>query len=194
METGALLLDLVSPETVFLLSAQKDGQWFAFYKPDSGRVEIYDAAGTLRRQFDGLYDLTAVKVIHSSNGQLRALVNEETITVVDLAAGSVLRVLRPDARYRMNDAIFLPDSERILAIEDNTAWLYDARSGALLTTQRLRDWYYSDLQARLGSAGQFMALDYWGKGVYVYDSSTFRLLRLFSAPGNSLSSMALQPG
>lgn len=190
VETGALLLDMVSPETVFLLSAQKDGQWFAFYKPDSGRVEIYDAAGTLRHQFDGLYDLTARKVIHSSNGQLRALVNEETITVVDLAAGSVLHVLRPDTRNGINDAIFLPDSERILTIENDKVWLYDARSGALLTTQTLRS--YGDLQAGPG-AGQFMVIDDWGKGVYVYDSSTFRLLRLFSAPGNSLSSMALSP-
>jgi len=194
-ETGAPLFDQISPEPVFVLDAQKDGQYFAFYKPVSGTIEIVGGDGRLIKSFNGFYDLSIDKVIfsmygqlrdkviHSIDGKLRALVNEDTITLVDTSSKSVLRIIRMEEQ--VDQVVFLPDND-ILVETFEGLWRYKMADNSL--RQALFSMGLGNITL-LPDNSQFLVEEcVVGCGLSRYDLETFQRMQTFDAPGMSLQS------
>ena len=195
VETGAPLFDQISPEPAFVLDAQKDGQYFAFYKPVSGTIEIIGGDGRLIKSFNGFYDLSTDKVIfsmyrklrdkviHSIDGKLRALVNEDTITLVDTSSKSVLRIIRMEEQ--VDQVVFLPDND-ILVETFEGLWRYKMADNSL--RQALFSMGLGNITL-LPDNSQFLVEEcVVGCGLSRYDLETFQRMQTFDAPGMSLQS------
>jgi WD40 repeat protein len=187
VESGEPLLDQTSAEPVFILDAQKDGQYFAFYKPVSGTIEIVGGDGRLIKSFNGFYDLSNDKVIHSIDGKLRALVNEDTITLVDTSNKSVLRIIRMDEQ--VNQVVLLPNNDMLVKTFDGL-WHYKAADNSL--RQVLYNMFFGFEGGGitlLPDNRQFFVESYvQGFGLSLYDLETFQRVRTFDAPGMQMLS------
>lgn len=179
IETGELLLDKTANEPVFVLSAQKDGLFYAFYKPDSGKIEVYDSRGAL--VFELAYnDFSARKIIHSPDGKLRALLKRDSVKLLDLVSGSVKQVFRPESDWWIEDAVFSKDSSSLLVSDSVHLWLYSVEDGSLL---QMRECDHCSLHSYV--MGENLLLLSNSRSVFLYDANSLKVVRSFSAPGNS---------
>jgi len=185
VETGQMLLNQPSPEVAFVLSAQKDGQFFAFYKPDSGVIEIYGADGALRKTLEGYYNFSVNKVIHSADGKFRALLQRDSVLLIDTSAGKVVHNFRPASAFGLMDAVFSADASTLLVAGIQNQWLYSTADGSLLKSAHLP---FGSLNTLPGTN---LAVIGSGQDAILVDLTSLERLKSFPAPGNQLGATAI---
>jgi WD40 repeat protein len=189
VETGDMFLNRAASEPAFVLGAHKDGLFFAFYKPDDGAIEIYGKDGSLVKRIEGHYQFSARKIIHSVDGKLRALLADDSVTLIDTSTQKMLRVFRPVIDSELTDTVFSTDSSTLLVVGDESQWLYSTADGSLFKSANLS---FNSLNAIPGAN---LAVVSNGRQVCasLYDITSLEQAKSFSAPGNSIGATAISP-
>ncbi len=188
VESGESLLDQTSPEPAFVLDAEKDGQFFAFYKPTSGTIEIIGRDGKPIKIFDGFYDLSSTEVVHSVDGKIRALINGNTISLVDTSSKSIFRIVRIDAD-QIQQVVFLSNNDMLIRPFEwsfEGLWLYKMADGSL--HQVIFNEMFGNITLLPGNRQFLVEACVMGCGLSLYDLETFQRMQTFDAPGMSLQS------
>jgi len=161
------------------------------FSPDGARVlsgsdrtiRLWDAAtGALLRSFEGHPSLVSSAALSSGGARVLSDSGDDSITLPDMSASE---------RFSVFGVAFSPDGARMLSGGEGTIRLWDAATGALLSTfeksgRALSVVFSPDGTRVLAGGGK-------DKAVRLWDAATGTLVRTFKGHSSAVNSVAFSP-